>query len=88
MQTAVDYTKQERKITEQMEDTIDSLRISMKTDYERFNEAVLVMDGVLRANEHDNLNAVSKWNEAIRRLTAIEDSIKRFRENRPQSFEE
>ena len=82
-------TQQRTKVTEQQEDAISSLKIALHSDTDAFLKCVLTMEGALTGeNVLAQLHALNKYNEALTRLDAIEDAIKRFREGRKQEFEE
>jgi hypothetical protein len=75
------------KVTDEKEEAIDSLRITMSNSYKDFNEAVLRMDGAL-SQEGNDYSGAMYYEESMKYLDRIEDSIKRFKENRIQAFEE
>lgn len=77
------------RVTDEQEDAIDSLRISLHSDFDRFNECVLNMMGALCGEGLvAGLHGADKYREALKHLGSIEDAIKRFREGRKQEFDE
>lgn len=83
-------------------DKVHTLYIAIKGDMERFGEAVNRAIGLGYMDPDDlycsnyspelkryfNLRAKGAIEEVDKQLTAVEDCIKRFREGRPQAFEE
>lgn len=80
--------KMNTKPTEEQKETLDNLEIALMTNLcQNFSRIVSNMQGAFLENEKGKL-WIDYFNVALKHIDKIEDAIKRFRENRPQQFEE